>query len=308
MTLIVALLTPEFALLASDRRVTQTRRDRSAPGGGVVLKQVDEDTKTTILDGRYTMGFAGLARVRHQETDALTGQAMRERMESWLARTLTPVHPLNYFSVLADEFGRESESQRYRLRHTFLAVGYTNSAFSATLPELIRVENTLAAVHSFHPYRTRLGESPFLLDHAGESPPKDLVAQLRLELIGTLPDYPDQPQRFIPSVRRLYAETAKVSEGRVGAACLITTLPRSAMPIEGIPIDMTPPSDEVYRTRAVFGFYAEENLGSQPSQAFLPAFITSGLAIVGGGGGPTERGPLEGLYSGANEEEVDSEN
>ncbi|MDT5197601.1 MAG: hypothetical protein QOH20_4355 [Mycobacterium sp.] len=52
MTLVIYVLTPNYAVLSSDRRITVDVTDPLAAGGARVHLQEDTDTKTILVDHR----------------------------------------------------------------------------------------------------------------------------------------------------------------------------------------------------------------------------------------------------------------
>ncbi|MCW2646324.1 MAG: hypothetical protein JWP07_2433 [Pseudonocardiales bacterium] len=88
-----AVLTPNYAVLSSDRRITVDVTDPLAAGGAHVHLQKDTDTKTILVDQRYVMGFAGLGRVREDLLDPLTGEQRRTRVETWVTSAPAAVDP-----------------------------------------------------------------------------------------------------------------------------------------------------------------------------------------------------------------------
>src|SRR3712207_7977 len=126
MTLIMAAVTPHYAILVSDRRITRYRQTRNTLE---VVSQQDSDTKSVFLDGRYIMGFTGKASIAE------------EPMEKWLCDTLAGIDPNNYFAVIEAEFGKVCEADRYEGPHAFLAAGFRDDGQNA--PELVIVSNSM---------------------------------------------------------------------------------------------------------------------------------------------------------------------
>jgi hypothetical protein len=152
-TLVLSLLTKEYVVLASDRRLTWTQQN---PGTKevTVTKQEDSDTKTIALHGQFLMGFTGLARLRGQ------------RVEGGVSDVLSKVEPRATFTALKDalqdEFRRLGPAER-GIPHAFLAAGYVGGrGQNGFVPVSVVVANGLDTRGRWDPNRTgaRFGISP----------------------------------------------------------------------------------------------------------------------------------------------------
>lgn len=293
MTLIVAMATRDFILLASDRRVTRT--ETVAPGRTVTLSQDDTDTKTIVLNGRYILGFAGLARIPQPGIDSLTGAPNRQRMEAWLCAVLSGVSPDDYWSTIADRFGTVVEEANFRRQHRFMAVGWAEQETGSMRSEMIDVRNSVSAVHTLRPYR-HLCDEPYELSCAGFDPPAAALEQLRGFIDRNVEQYCSQPAAFVNPIRRLYRAAAAISGGTVGESILMTSLPRACSPWnDGAAIDLTEPDPETYRKRLVSRFHPP--LGEAlPVVRYFPAIIGPEFCLMGGLESDTREalGPTEG--------------
>lgn len=100
-TLIIGAVCDRFVVLIADRRITTTN------ASGEVTDQEDLHTKTVFLDGRYIMGFAGLARLGPKNY----------RMEQWLVEdALKASGGADYFDLLADKTGKALEEAGYGVK------------------------------------------------------------------------------------------------------------------------------------------------------------------------------------------------
>jgi hypothetical protein len=83
MTLITWAITPEYAVVVSDRRVTRMR-------GGRAVSFEDEAMKTFLLNGQLLMGYTGLAEVGGTP------------MDFWVAELLAGDDPLRWPEILCE--------------------------------------------------------------------------------------------------------------------------------------------------------------------------------------------------------------
>jgi hypothetical protein len=294
-TLILAGITHGYAIVSSDRRITVAVNDPSEPTGLRVEQQEDSDTKTTLFDRRYAMGFAGVGRIRHELNEA----AFRERIESWMMQNLTDVGDADMFELLADKFGKLYEERNYLKQHCFLAAGYrTDGRRGATDPEIVTVQNSKRFRQTFDVEREPLGDRPFLFRHTGFplTPEQVRVAEMALER--SVKRRPRQPFEMVSTFVDISRDAAPASGGLVGTSILVTTLPRKAVPLEGgINFQMERhPLPSVYLDREVTDFYPDSN-SDDGSTSYQPTFIsrefTAGgaISVIGG----KEPDPLEGM-------------
>jgi hypothetical protein len=72
MTLVLSLLTPTYALQASDRRVVSIRR-------GKIVEDNDQRNKAVLFRDRWAFGFTGLAELGpDQRTDLWLAEALSQ--------------------------------------------------------------------------------------------------------------------------------------------------------------------------------------------------------------------------------------
>jgi len=107
-TLISAVLTSDYAVLASDRRVAWLPPARPPD---------DHRNKMILLCGHFVMGYSGL------------GEVAGRRVDEWVALQLAAVDPTCVFAGLARAATRDFAppfsrlKDRDRRRHSFLSVG-----------------------------------------------------------------------------------------------------------------------------------------------------------------------------------------
>ena len=297
MTLILAVITHSFAMLASDRRITTTEVDPSEPGGYRVTCQDDTDTKCWLVDRSHAMGFTGLARIR--VTDLETGLEKRRRLESWFMEHLHPEPHEDYFDVLADVFGPLCEDQHWYRPHTFLAAGYRDlSRRGAINPEIVTVTNSRTMVHQFDVTREPLENRPFLFRHAGWQLDRDTITKTERAIDISIKRRPRQPDRLIETLLNVMIETSDKSDGWVGKESIVTTFPRTAVPFESpSPMWLGPPDSQNYREIEVSQTYPDPTKPDTTAR-FAPAFLSRTVNTAGmqqSFGSASFMGPLEGM-------------
>jgi hypothetical protein len=293
-TLILAAITRGYAIVSSDRRITVTVNDPSEPTGFRVEQQEDSDTKTTLFDRRYVMGFAGVGRIRYDVNEAV----FRERIESWKMQNLTDVGDADMLELLANKFGQLYEQKNYLKRHCFLAAGYrTDGRRGATDPEIVTVQNSQRFPQTFDVERESLGDRDFLFRHTGFPLTPDQVRAAEKAIERSVKRRPHQPFDMVSTFVELSRAAAPASGGTGGTSILVTTLPRKAvLLLEVINFHLERhPLPSVYLDREVTDFYPDSD-ADDGSTSYQPTFIsrefTAGgaISVIGG----KEPGPLEG--------------
>ena len=290
MTLILAAITRGYAVVASDRRITVSETTSS---GQRILSQDDSDTKTVLLDRKYSMGYAGLGRIRHCDE---TGEVrFRQRMEAWLLDALSGAGETgDYFQILAERCGELFSRQKFVFPHMFLAAGYASvGSRGATDAELVMITNSRRRPHTFNITHTPLGDEKFLLRHVGESLTVQQSRRLKRALSSSVKRRPRQPLSVVDDFVSVMREVAKASEGRVGETFLVTTFPRTAVPLDGAFDVWLAPSPAAYMENQISMTYGDPAAGAE--SVFHPAVVTR--EFVAGGMGPGQ-GPLEGMNFG----------
>lgn len=291
MTLVATVLTQNFAIMASDRRIVwgKTKVD----GSREVLAKEDADTKAIVIDGRFLMGFAGLG--RYFEPGEVLANDHGWRMEGWILNTLAAApSPTTRFEYLADRAGELCERVAYMKKHVFATVGFDGETIE---PIQVNITNSPQSPHTFHPYTEQLGDRRTLTSVFGLQVDEGALADLR-----GFAEYVDKwsPVQPYPLYRRLVQfvrDQAILSDGRVGETVLVTSLPRVAVPSgAGLQIWTQPPPVETFQHEEVSVMFSPA-LGGVLS---APARVSEGL-ILGGVSVSTEMGddewfgPLEGF-------------
>ena len=113
MTLIVNLISDQYVILASDRRVTWF------DAKGRPERHDDRENKAIVLGGQFLMGYTGFAELGGMRT------------EQWVCQTLVGVDPSQQFQTLADRsqaavvrIKRTHHLPMERCGHAFVAAGY----------------------------------------------------------------------------------------------------------------------------------------------------------------------------------------
>jgi hypothetical protein len=246
-------VTQRFVVLVADRRITTSEN-------GVVKNQDDLDTKTAFLDGRYVMGFAGLARLGPQSY----------RMEQWLVDVaLAGYTGDDYFEHLADQTGKALEAANYGIRrdapraHSFLAGGYAPSGEG----ELVLVTNAhdLSGLpiypqypHSLNVVRLPLGDDHFRFAHIGSV---TLSASERQYLYRQIRVKRARPTHVVGAMLSVLRGASRRSEGKIGTAAVVTIMPLGALPVTFNPTFLSWPGDDLLSSvvHASFAVPAEGN-------------------------------------------------
>jgi hypothetical protein len=287
-TLAIAVLTREYALMATDRRITTTH----ASGRSATYE--DSDTKTAILDGRYLTGFAGLGRVPSRDIDPVTKLPKRQRLESWLANQLEGVESAQYIDAVATAIGVACETSGHDKPHKFICIGYEQEAMDLN-PVALTIENRRAAPYSFYPYRHEFDGNAIVLS-AGAVPDVDSFSHLNRLVSKYAHHYPLQPDIFTRHINRVFAATAAVDE-TVSSTLLLTTMPRRAIPVESAQGFM-----DCTQTYSMSDFYYfdhhDSKTGVSLPEQYGPAIVGAGSQMIGMTlvrGVQGELGPLEGI-------------
>ena len=232
MTAILGLITPRFVILIADRRIT--RMVRSESGALVVENQDDTATKSIYLDGRFIMGFTGVAQVDG------------EPIEKWVCDLLVDHNPTDYFEFLAKKIGEAFERGNLRFRHCFLAVGFD----SDMLPQVVRESNyhdldgNVADDRYFRPFsfttsRTAL-DGTFSLVSVGSV---EVPRSLKPWLYKKFRKGSESVSGCTVALLRALREMSEISRGTIGTACVVTSIPRDAVPVGLNPVMLNYPND-----------------------------------------------------------------
>jgi hypothetical protein len=126
MTQIIAALTPDYVLVASDRRLTLA----NGPRRGEVL---DDDTcKLVLLCGVWGIAYTGFARLQGTPT------------HEWIALTLAKANcrsPYVASQVLSTEGAKALKAANFQLEQTFLMAGWSRNGHGSLQPHFLLVTN-----------------------------------------------------------------------------------------------------------------------------------------------------------------------
>lgn len=290
MTLITFVLTDEYVVLASDRRITLAR-------GTKVISQDDKAVKSVLLNGQMLLGFTGVAE--------LHGKPMLQ----WLGEHLIGVHPNDIPEVLRDlmtDYYKANRSVR-ALPHAFIAAGYAFDPlrFPAAWPMGFRVSNTANVVRGarmefshpstdFASTRFALGNQRQMVGAVGypysNTALRSLEGSVRLAL---RLDASDPSKVFWPVIGFMRG-VAERSAGYVGDTIVITAIPRSSIPIPDIPGFLIPLTEGAAfgPTRAPTSFMVTN--GRFDPETYLPGTISPHMVTMGATFGPAPFGVAPG--------------
>lgn len=275
MTLVVFVLTEEYMILASDRRVTTTVRGRP-------IKFEDSAMKSFLLNGQLMMGFTGIATL-----DGLS-------MERWVAETLQGVAPNDMPAALRD--GMSAHYARHPelagIPHHFRLAGF---AFNpqrnpSTFPIGYEVGNAqwlakgdrvaYANVGEFRVVQNIFGNRKQAVGAVGA--PYSLKALRSLE--GTVRQlrraYPVDPYPLYAPMVAFIRNVAARSGGTVGNTVLVASIPRSAVPAAdmGWSVPLVESALVFSRDQPTAVVFPED--ATDPVMN-LPALIYPGIQLVG---------------------------
>lgn len=275
MTLIVFVLTEEYMILASDRRVTTTL-------AGKPVKFEDSAMKSFLLNGQLMMGFTGIA-----ELDGKT-------MEQWVASTLAGVAPNDMPGALrdgmADYYSRHPEVAGVPHHFRLAGFAFNPTRSPSTFPIGYEVGNAnwvangdrvaYANVGEFRVVQNAFGNRKQAVGAVGA--PYSLKA---LRFLEGLVRYhrranPVDPSLLYEPIVRFIREVADRSGGTVGKTIMVASIPRSAVPVHepgwALPVgDALPTFAREHPTALV---YAEN---SDAATIYLPALIYPGVQMTG---------------------------
>ncbi|CAN7390528.1 hypothetical protein LJR045_002396 [Microbacterium sp. LjRoot45] len=242
MTLITFAVTPEYVVMASDRRLTTS-------AGRRIIDQSDRATKTTLLWGQMLMGYTGVA--------ILDGKPM----EMWAAEVISGVDPAAAPQALADAMNEHYASNRH-LRgapHQFQLAGFAHSPnrTPSSWPVGVRVGNCewgvqgemiqfIQPVGDFQVRYSSMGNHKLIVGAIGAPYPKVAMAHLRRTVKFAVRANPSDPGRIFEALVNFTRLVASSSRGTVGEVVTVSSLPRSIVPSQElgwtVPLGDQPPS------------------------------------------------------------------
>jgi len=273
MTLIISVLTKEYAALVSDRRITWRV-------GDVIKRQEDTDIKTFMLNGQLIMGFTGLARI---------GDV---RMERWMLDVLRGIPANEYLPTLTKEIG--SAFRKYghvgKLPHAFLGVGYSDTypngqPLGAVITNCTVVDeaseqpefSTTKLAGEFSLYVESLGNRRAIIRSAGHPVRSSTMQALQHRIRVVTKGDPSNPRLAMGPLVTALRSTARLSSGSVGESALFSSLPHRAVPNPGVSI-----GNEVdFRTTSAALFLPGEERGLDNAVMYGPACISPYISVAG---------------------------
>ena len=210
----------------------------------------------------------------------------------------------DYFDPLARNFGALCESERYVGPHRFVAAGYrTDGPRGATDPEIVLVANHEDLVHQFDVTRLELQDNqPFLFQSIGHTLTDAQTRAAVKALARAVKRHPRQPYDLHPLFGEIVADVARGGDGSVSETALVTSFPRTAVPLEGgVTMWIEPPAKRDYLELAVSTVWPSPFGTSEMRETFHPAVISRELimggatGVVGPGAMSGQMGPLEGM-------------
>ncbi|MEU7957763.1 hypothetical protein [Micromonospora humida] len=227
MTLILSAMTPNFIVLASDRRLTD---------GATGKLITDRENKAVLLYGQIIMGYTGLARLGRMPTD------------KWIVQTLTGVPPAMAVTVLAEETATIIRGMRVpeALRsHAYLLAGWLmDRATNQRVATSILISNfhnehgkRIAPRGGFIAIRRSMGRSSVGIQSVGVP-----LADTQLRMVRRKAErlYRNNPNRPDGIVDLLINALSNVSgtDSSVGSEMLVTSFPKAAAMQEGVVIPL----------------------------------------------------------------------
>lgn len=274
MTLIVYVLTEEYMILASDRRVTTMQAGRP-------VKFEDSAMKSFLLNGQLMMGFTGIA-----ELDGMP-------MEQWVAERLSGVAPNDIPFALRDgmaEYYDRHPAVKNVPHHFRAGFAFNPARNPSTFPIGYEVGNTdwvargdrvaCANVGSFRVTQNVFGNRKQAVGAVGA--PYSLKALRSLEgmVRHARRAHPHDPYPLYAPIVGFIRSVAARSGGTVGNTVLVASIPRSAVPVNepGWMLPVGEPSPGFARDHPAALMYAES---ADTPVIHLPALIYPHMQVIG---------------------------
>ncbi|WP_322769242.1 hypothetical protein [Frankia sp. Cr1] len=273
MTLVMSCISKEYAILASDRRITWLKK-------GTPPNREDTENKAIVLCGRFLMGYTGLARLGGVKT------------EQWVAETLFNVSPSDYFRVLAENSRSAVAALKLPIQesgHAFVAVGFGSARSSPgdLQPVGIMVSNALG--NGYGIWRPRAG-----FDITRTTPLAD-PHDFRISAIGKVPTRAatDEAVDLIRRYRKRHRScvlgvaqvlvnlirTVAAKHEWVGSDISISVLPRQAVPAQFVEINVKGIQDPVNHLTCVF---VPSGTTVETASVYAPLLVYPGMTAIGG--------------------------
>lgn len=275
MTLIIGLISEEYVLLASDRRITWI-------SGPDKAKTEDTENKAVLLAGQFLLGYTGFARL---------GPRGKFKTEQWIVDQLRDVQdPSDYFQTIAAKAGPAIAAMGKPVEesgHAFIAVGFGTNRGDAAGPQAVGVTISNALGGGYGSWKPRQnfevtrtsplnGSNDFRLTLAGLVPPTD-HAREAIDLIRRYRKH--DPSRILGVAQILVRLIRSVRHEGVGEDISVSVLPRSAVPASHLTAPLDGLKDPVKQLTCVF---VPKDTDPDSASVYLPAAVYPGMATFGG--------------------------
>lgn len=278
MTLILGYISDQYAILASDRRISWVDKD------GKITTREDTENKAIVLAGQFIMGYTGFARLGRE----------RKKTEQWVCEALANVAPQDYWRTLAARTEAEIAGMRVPLNHSghaFVAAGFAFTPFSPSRLEayMVTISNALTKRYG--------GWRPQQRFEAGRMPPLSGPTDFRMHAVGITPArseidrvidaiiryrkrFPSRAlgiaQVMVDLIRRTAAQDA---EERVGFDVSVSILPREAVPAHEAVAHVGGIQDPISQLTCVF---VPADREVEHALVYMPASVSPSMASFGG--------------------------
>jgi len=258
MTLILSVVTRNYVVQVSDRRLTDANTGRP----------LDESAnKAVVFCGHFVFGYTGLAQIDSLKTDM------------WLAERLLAKGPSAQANLefVRDEATRSFQSvPRIYRKHAFIAVGWSRSR-----PVVSVISNYIddnghelgTAQDAFRLNNVALGKpGKFFLVPVGQPIPIDALTRLRraVKRIVKHAGPVSMANLLIHQLWRFADEN-----NRIGHDVMVSVIPRSAVPVKSIVMPSTPSN----KTAAFYYVPSPEDI---IPRFYTPMWACGGIAVGGG--------------------------
>jgi hypothetical protein len=218
-TLLLSVITPHYAMQASDRRVTYSR-------DGKIAGRDDERNKAIFVAERFTFAITGAA-----DIDGDTVEFVAAQMGRNLSEGSSPLEALRAVGGMCGQLLAQS-SNRENDRLALVGVGWTDIPPAPRSPLMVWTSNSMSANGAWQPRETdafEVGEKhladhdPFALLVSGAGLPPAALEQLKLDLFGagTASDDPTPVAEILLRTIRKASQTNPL----IGPGVMINNLP-----------------------------------------------------------------------------------
>lgn len=282
MTLITWAITPEYAVVVSDRRVTRMR-------GGRAVSFEDEAMKTFLLNGQLLMGYTGIAEVGGTP------------MDFWVAERLAGHDPLRWPEILCEamqEHYQKTPAVR-GIPHHFRLMGFGYKPGRALrIPMGIEISNCswreaggrvqAVGVRDFQVTNNVFGNHRMLVGAVGAPYAHRAIRELEKSLKFAQRASPTRVAATFEPMLKFHGSVAALSGGTVGETAVVTSILSRDVPITKIGWTASITAEGI--DGATGGPFSATFSPDGHHTAFLPAIIHRDFQMVGGTFGPADPG------------------